>query len=133
MRVVRIRRRRWDVLAICSDTGAVFALDGLRGQNGEKQMLALLRESVPIYGPQKENSTVCLPIKPVSRGLWEFRKQPRRGPKPRVLWFPDGERVIVCAHSFVKREKTPPGDIELALNRKDEYFATKPHEIEELD
>ena len=132
MRVVRLARRRWEVRAICSDDGAVLVLDGLRGKNGEKQILSLLLETVPNYGPQVDNPSICKPLKPVSDGLWELRKQPRRGPKPRVIWFKDGDAVVVCTHGFVKDQaKTPRGEIELARKLKREYFETRPT-VEEL-
>lgn len=88
-------------------------------------MLSLLTKSVPFEGPQTDNPTVCKPLRPVADGLYEFRKQPKRGSKPRVIWFFDGDAVIVCTVAFFKRDQTPQSKIDDALAMKEEYFRAK--------
>jgi Phage derived protein Gp49-like (DUF891) len=130
MRLLRLGRATWEVLLICTEGDRCPVLDVLEKghKEGSKQgrdvMLSLLRGSVPFTGPQLENSTVCKQLHPPSEGLYEFRKQPR-GSKPRVLWFFGGERRIVCAVAFFKRDETPPSSIREARALKEAYFRAK--------
>jgi hypothetical protein len=131
MRLLRLARARWDVLAICEEDGSCQILDLLqRGhREGSKEardkILSLLIESVPLEGPQLDNPTVCKPLRPLSDGLFEFRKQPKRGAKPRVIWFFDGETCIVCTLGFFKRNETPERLMDQARAMKAAYFKAK--------
>ena len=41
----------------------------------------------------------------------------------RILYFFDGQRIIIATNGFVKKqEKTPPGEIELAKRRRKIYY-----------
>ena len=55
--------------------------------------------------------------RPLGRGLWEVRSSISSGRIARVLFaIRDGEMVLL--HGFVKKtQKTPPQDIDLALQR----------------
>jgi Phage derived protein Gp49-like (DUF891) len=131
MRVLRLARARWEVLAVCEDDGRCPVLDLLQKgyREGSKEardkMLSLLVDSVPYEGPQVDNPTVCKPLKPLSDGLFEFRKQPRRGAKPRVVWFFDGDRCVVCTVGFFKRDQMPEGKLDQAREMKAAYFEAK--------
>jgi phage-related protein len=58
--------------------------------------------------------------RPLSRGLWEVRSTLTQGRIARVL-FCAHEGKMVLLHAFIKKtQKTPAGDLELALNRKKE-------------
>jgi hypothetical protein len=85
-------------------------------------MLSLLKETVPRHGPQKKNRDVCKHLKGYEGHLWQFRKQPR-GKKLRVVFFEDGDRVLVCTAAFAKADATP--DLTSSLNCRDEYFRAK--------
>jgi hypothetical protein len=53
--------------------------------------------------------------------LWEFIQG-----KARVLFFFDGNKLIVCTHGFLKKSnKTPQREIDLAARRRDEYLRLK--------
>jgi hypothetical protein len=131
MRLLRLARAKWDVLAICEDDGRCQILDLLQKghREGSKEardkILSLLVESVPFAGPQLDNPTVCKPLRPLSDGLFEFRKQPKRGAKPRVIWFFDGDTCIVCALGFFKRNETPELLLGQARAMKAAYFKAK--------
>ena len=131
MRLLRLARARWDVLAIGEEDGSCQILDLLQKghREGSKEardkILSLLIESVPFKGPQLDNPTVCKPLKPLSDGLFEFRKQPKRGAKPRVIWFFDGETCIICALGFFKRNETPERLVDQARAMKTAYFRAK--------
>lgn len=131
MRVLRLARAKWEVLVLRDETGRCPVLDVLReghregSREARDKMLSLLVKSVPFEGPQTDNPTVCKPLRPLSDGLYEFRKQPKRGSKPRVVWFFDGPGRIVCAVAFFKRSETPERLLEEARSLKRAYFQAK--------
>ena len=107
MKLLRIARRQWEVLAVCDQRGGcqvlsfLSELTGLEGK-AAKNMLTMLRGRVPQFGPQM-GEPLC---KSLGDGIYEFRRQPK-GKKLRVLWFYGGTAVIVCTAAFKKAERTP--------------------------
>jgi len=126
MKLVRIARKRWEVLAVCDDRGKCLVLDFLAGLAGTtyqiaaKQMSRLLDAQVSINGPPK-TEPLC---KPLGKGLYEFRKQPK-GKKLRVFWFYGGGAVIVCAVALTKAERTPQPKVAQALLLQERYREAK--------
>ena len=56
----------------------------------------------------------------LTRGLWEVRSTLKQGRIARVL-FCEHDRKLVLLHGFIKKtQKTPAGDLELAIKRKKE-------------
>ena len=91
-------------------------------------MLSLLRESVPMNGPQEGNLTVCIVFKPGSLKLSEFRKGAHPGTKVRVIWFYGDEekRQVVCVRAFTKNDwATPPNEIPDATALRREFFEAR--------
>ena len=137
MKLVRLASGRWTVLVM---EQVVTVLTDLGSAKGPKiAMLSLLRESVPMEGPQEGNRNVCITFKPGSLKLSEFRKGSYPGTKVRVIWFYGDEpknREIVCARAFAKNtQETPPAEIPAATALRREYLAAKSKgllEIEEL-
>jgi len=131
MKLLRLGRANWDVVAICDEDGGCPVLDILLtghregSKEARNKMLSLLTQSVPFDGPQLENRTVCKPLEPRSESLYEFRKQPKRGSKPRVVWFFDGEWRIVCAVAFFKTDRTPEDKLWQARALRRSYFRAK--------
>ena len=127
MRLVRLARARWDVLATLTDDGEFcdvldFLLEKRYGQQAMRRSLfAFLRESVPLHGPQEDNLELCQRMRPFEDGLYEFRKQPSRGQKVRVLFFKDGHRVI-CVNGFLKTDETPRRKLSEAVASRQRYF-----------
>jgi hypothetical protein len=138
MKLVRLGRAKWDVLATLSDGEDCEVLDFLLGkregqQGTRKGMYSFLRETVPRYGPQEENTELCLRMRPYEDGLYEFRKQPRTGPKVRVVFFTDGNRII-CVNGFLKTDMTPQRKLDEAAAIRRLYFDEKRKgEVEILD
>jgi len=126
MKLVRIAKGRWEVLAVVDHRGRCQVLDFVdqlgAGCHAARQFLTLLlRVYLPLEGPPKSSAHLC---KPLGDGVFELRRQPR-GPKPRVLFFYDEDHRIVCTNAFSKLEVTPRSGIELARGLREKYFETK--------
>lgn len=127
MRLLRIARKRWDVLAICDHRGACPVLDFLGSLTGTyraavDQMLVLLGQLIPENGPPK-GEPLC---KSLGDGLYELRKQPK-GKKLRVVWFYGGGQVIICVTAFTKANRTPRAEINRARALQRDYWEAKKH------
>ena len=133
MKLIRIARLRWDVLAVCDARGACQVLDfladlvGTTYQVAAEQMALLLKTQVPANGPPK-TEPLC---KSLGDGLYEFRKQPK-GKKLRVFWFYGGGAVIVCAVAFTKAERTPRTKVAQAMLLRERYRLAKADEKIEI-
>ncbi len=133
MKLVRIGKLRWDVLAVCDSrgrcqvTGFLADLEGTTHQIAAEQVLKLLRKQVPASGPPKAEP-LC---KHLGDGLYEFRKQPK-GKKLRVVWFYGGGAVIVCAVAFTKAERTPRTQMERARAQQKAYMEDRRDEKLEI-
>src|ERR1700687_3898616 len=100
MRLRRVRRTRWDVLAVCSPRGDCPLLEYLVGLEAQlaadgRALLRLLA-GVAEHGPPRH---VEISHK-IAGEIWEFISG-----RLRVLWFYDEGRRVVCCHGFVKRAK----------------------------
>ncbi len=122
MRLVRIGREQWDVLAVMDDRGRCQVLDFLvsRSAAAHRFMFRFLRLRLPVEGPS-HSAELC---KSLGNGIFELRRQPK-GPKLRVLFFYDDGHRIVCTNAFTKAERTPRVEIELARDLKQQYFRAK--------
>jgi phage-related protein len=128
MKLVRIARERWDVLAVVTPRDRCQVLDFLGGPEASQRvarrhLLFFLRFILPETGPPRDNADLC---KSLGEGIFELRRQPK-GPKLRVLFFYDDGRRIVCTNAFVKAERTPRSEIELARDLRKRYFEAKFH------
>src|SRR5689334_7528171 len=121
MKLVRLARKRWEVLAILDARERCEVLDFLMDPEAPysvaaQTMLRLLFEGVPSSGPPRAE-----PLgKSLGNGLFEFRKQPK-GKKLRVVWFYGGGAVVVCAAAFTKAERTPRAKLAQALLLRERY------------
>lgn len=133
MKLTRIAKLRWDVLAVCDARGRcqvtdfLAELEGTTYQIAAEQMARLLRTQIPLSGPPKAEP-LC---KHLGNGLYEFRKQPK-GKKLRVVWFYGGGAVIVCAVAFTKAERTPRTQIERARAQQKAYLEDRRDEKLEI-
>jgi len=112
VKVLRLARETWDVLAVMDHRDKCPVLDYLAEleapyRAAKKGMLTLLREVIPRDGPPR-GQPLC---KPLGYGLFELRKQPK-GQKLRVVWFYGEGRSIVCTTAFSKAETTPRTEID---------------------
>lgn len=121
MRLRRVRRAGWDVLAICGPRGDCPLLELLAGLEARlaadgRPMLRLLA-FVAEQGPPRN---VEMSHK-IAGEIWELIAG-----RLRVLWFYDEGRLVVCSHGFVKRtRKTPAAEIDRAQAAYREYRAAK--------
>lgn len=121
MKLVRIGKLRWDVLAILDARERCGILDFLTDPEesyrvAAQAMLRTLFEAIPRGGPPRAE-----PLgKSLGNGLFELRKQPK-GKKLRVVWFYGGGAVVVCAVAFTKAERTPRAKLAQALLLRERY------------
>ena len=125
MRLVRLAKQNWEVLAVCDARGRCQVLDFLAELDGSyhaavSAMLFLLRRAIPMDGPPRAEP-LC---KPLGDGLFELRREPK-GKKLRVIWFYGGGTVIVCSSAFTKAERTPRMRIEQAKFFQKQYTAAR--------
>jgi len=125
MRLRRVHRARWEVLAVCDARGGCPLLDFLAGLEANlaadgRAMLRLLAFAAE-QGPPR-NVEVSHKI---AGEVWELIAG-----RLRVLWFYDEGRLVVCSHGFVKRtRKTPSAEIDRAQASCAAYLAAKQHRI----
>jgi hypothetical protein len=125
MKLIRIARGEWDVLAVLDSRDRCQVLDFLEELEGPESvaaagMMRLLEEIVPKLGLPR-SASVC---KSLGDGLFEFRRQPK-GKKLRVLWFYGGTAVIVCTAAFKKAEKTPRAQVDQARFLCKQYWIAR--------
>lgn len=88
-----------------------------RNTPGHDQIMRRL-EQLAERGPSRRRDE----FNELERGLYEAKA--RMG--PRVIFFYDRERIVICSHAFDKQDqKTPRRKIDTALARKRDYFARK--------
>ena len=115
MKLVRIARDQWDVLAVVDHRGHCQVLEFLEAlapnyEAAKRRMLRLLEVILPETGPPVHNSRIS---KPLGGGIFELRGQPK-GRKLRVVYFYDSNFRIVCTSAFSKAETTPQIEIDSA-------------------
>ncbi|HVR08731.1 MAG TPA: type II toxin-antitoxin system RelE/ParE family toxin [Thermoanaerobaculia bacterium] len=121
MRLRRVQRTRWEVLAVCDARGNCLLLDFLAGLEARlaadgRAMLRLLA-FVAEQGPPRNVET----SHKLAGEIWEFITG-----RLRVLWFYDEGRLVVCSNGFVKRtRKTPIAEIDRARASFAAYRAAK--------
>lgn len=121
MKLRRVRRGQWDVLAMCGVRGECPLVDFLASLEthleadgrGMLRLLAYTAEQGPPRSVEASHK--------IAGDIWELIAG-----RLRVLWFYDQGRLIVCSHGFLKRtRKTPPGEIERAQAAFDAYHRAK--------
>lgn len=102
MRLLRISRIKWEVLAILVGDSCPL-LDTLSGIDGSvravEQMYTMLLEDVPARGPRRDNDHFCSPL---GDGLFQFKRGPKKGQKLRVPFFYAPGRRVVCTEAAMK-------------------------------
>ena len=121
MKLLRLGKDRWEVLALCDGRSQCQVLDFLADLQGTyeasaRSMLVLLQQTIPKYGPPRSEPQ----CKALGGGLYELRKQPK-GKKLRVVWFYGGGCVIVCTAAFKKAERTPQAELDRARLHQERY------------
>jgi phage-related protein len=114
MKLVRIARDLWDVLAVVDHRGHCQVLEFLEGlapnyRAASTAMIRLLTDVLPKSGPPHDSRL----SKSLGGGIFELRRQPK-GRKLRVVFFYDSGCRIVCTSAFTKAETTPQIEIDAA-------------------
>lgn len=132
MRLVRVAKVVWDVVAITGEVGGnvlseLEAIDASYRRHVEN-MLVMIEQYVPRNGPPVHSKLKCSPL---GDDIFEFKTGPKKGKRLRVLWFYDaGDPIIrhriLCTHSFLKQTRTtPPGEKDRAIEKRKEYIQAK--------
>ena len=139
MKILKLGHKIFTVYAVYDANGACPVLESLealaRNNHAAERMLHKLMQYIPEAGLNTRNREKVKKLKGVA-DIFEFREQPRHGPKIRVLAFKDGNQIIVCTNAFEKRSETPQADIDIAQQYKERYFTAKSRrslEIVELE
>ena len=115
MKLVRIARDQWEILAVMDHRGHCQVLEFLEAlpanyEAAKRMMIELLAVRLPSNGPPVQNTVIS---KSLGGGIFELRRQPK-GKKLRVVYFYDSGFRIVCTSAFTKAETTPQIEIESA-------------------
>src|SRR5689334_4650384 len=120
MRVVRLAAgSHWTVCASCTDEGCpvlkyVEEMEALGGRDGKRSRKIL--SDLTSYAPNSDKGEWAKSRFSVELddGIFEFRWDGKGG-VPRVLWFYDENRIVVCVHGVTKKDdQLDPEDVELA-------------------
>ena len=136
MKFIELGNKKWRVLALCDQKEDCQILDHLivskLSSPAWRKMTARLTQMVPENGPEFNNRKK---VKMQDDGIYAFREQPPRGPKPRVYFFRDGNDLI-CTEAIDKRNDNVTGIIRNAKIVRERYFEAKESnqiEIEKYD
>jgi phage-related protein len=123
MRILQLGRGTWTVQAICTDDGECPVMNLLM-QSGKPglRLLADLQQTVPARGPGHNEQF----SKYLRDDILEFRQPTSRGGTPRVLYFYDAGRVVVCTGGELKKSnKTSDALIDQAIELRERYRAAR--------
>jgi len=127
MRLIRLGKGAWTVLATCSANGDCPTLDfvaSLDQRRGDR-VLADLREFVPGTSPSHWARTEFSRKLKGVEGIFEFRWPTSGGGTPRLLWFFDENKVIVCSNGADKKGRLRQREIEIAQETRQWYLLAK--------
>jgi len=104
MKIVRLGQGAWTVYAACLTKGACPVMDFICSLEEKRaaRVLADLREFVPATSPKHWALTEFSKL--LEDGIYEFRWPRKGGGTPRVLWFFDENRVVVCTNGADKKK-----------------------------
>jgi hypothetical protein len=133
MQVVRLGQgAHWTVYAVCTPGGECPVLDlvtELDKKRGAK-VLSDLREYVPNSTAQQWAAAEFSKPLVETEGLLEFRWTAKGGGTPRVLWFYQPGKLVVCSHGHNKKGTLPSEAIDAAADIKQQFIkATEGNEI----
>lgn len=121
MRLRRVRRGRWELLAVCPDRGDCPVLEFLVGLSGklarqQEQMLALLSQVAEDGPPRNVERS-----HKIAGDIWELLRGDLR-----TLWFYGEGRIVVLAVGFVKKsQKTPKAEVAAAERALERFRAAE--------
>jgi phage-related protein len=131
MRVVRLAAgSHWTVCAACTPDGCsvlkyIEEMEVLGGRDAKRSKKIL--SDLTTYAPNSDKGEWAKSEFSIDLGdgIFEYRWDGKGG-VPRVLWFYDEQKIVVCVHAVTKKDwQLDPEDMELARKRRDEYFKAK--------
>lgn len=131
MQVVQLAKgTHWTVCAACANGGCpvlgfIEELEGKGGNDSKRgrKIFSDLTQHAPNSASSEWAATDF--SKDLGDDIYEFRWNGKGG-VPRVLWFYDENKVVVCVHATIKKKpRLEPQDMEIARQRRAEYFAAK--------
>jgi phage-related protein len=131
MRVVRLAQgTHWTICAACSGSGCpvvefVADLESKGGRDAKRARKILA--DLTTYAPNSTNGEWAKTefSKDLGSEIYEYRWDGKGG-VPRVLWFYDENKIVVCVHAVLKKDhRIEPQDIEVAIQRRNDYLAAK--------
>lgn len=120
MRLVRIKRVVWDVLAIAGSRGRTVWDVLLEDPDRHAQRMRALILHTALHGPPHDDRK----SKKLRDDIFELRAGPKKGPKLRVFFFYDAGNIVICTHSVWKRQAVPE-EIDKAVAWKNRYLRAK--------
>jgi phage-related protein len=125
MQVVRLKAgARWTVYALCDPDGdcpLLHFITELENRRLAGKILADLQDLAANYSPQQWHAMEF--SKDLGNDVYEFRWPQKRGGTPRVFWFYQPGRIIVCTHGINKKGKLSQKEIDSAAEIKALYEA----------
>lgn len=110
MNLLRLGKKNWEVLAVCSDRSheecdaldVAFAADEGKKGGSINSMVYRLTEYIPENGPEIRNAQKAKKLQGAD-DLYELIQKTGGGGTPRIYYFTDGDRTIVCAAAEIKK------------------------------
>lgn len=122
MKLVRIAKGRWEVLAEVDSSGICPVLELLGSSDASRESQRFLSRFLRIYLPLEGPPTSSLPrCKPLADGIFELRPR-STGQEPAVLFFADEAQRIVCASSLSSRPRYLAAKCARSLQISEEAF-----------
>ena len=125
MHIVLIGQGQWTVYATCVDETTCPLLDFIADLDEKRgaKVLSDLKEYVPNSTPADWARTdFSWPLRG-SNSVFEFRWPTKRGGTPRVFWFYDKGKVLVCSHGLMKKTADlDPKEVQIAESWKARYL-----------
>ncbi|HEX3552689.1 MAG TPA: hypothetical protein VIA62_05630 [Thermoanaerobaculia bacterium] len=105
MRLLRIAKGRWEVLAEVEPGGSCPVLDRLDQAGSRRETQVFLSRFLRVYLPLEGPPTSSLPrCRPLADGVFELRGQ-ASGQEPPLLFFSDAGQRIVCTSAPDSRQR----------------------------
>lgn len=125
MNLIEFGNKEWQVLAICDENEDCQVLDHILNNMGSNKLWKKVRDRltlvIPDKGPQLDNKRKAELYRDGIGALKEYKS---RGPKARIYYFRDGNRLI-CIEAFDKRGENINPFIDRALEVKRQYTVAK--------
>ncbi len=126
MQVVELGKGKWTVCAICDANGDCPILEAIA--EWDAALADAVLNDLQEYIPDSESKEWFQGFSKQLRGygkLNEFRWLKGKGGTPRIYWFFDAGRLVICARAELKKGKNDPEIMKAAEKARAAYFAAK--------